>query len=49
VKFRDSSYIDSKIDAEEFYDVIVNIQSIKILLKDGILDIIKELETTKSL
>ena len=33
VKLRDSSNIDSKIDAVEFYDVIVNIQSIKDITK----------------
>ena len=33
VKFKDSSNIDNKIDAVEFYDVIVNIQSIKDIIK----------------
>ena len=33
VKLRDSSNIDSKIDAIEFYDVVVNIQSIKDITK----------------
>ena len=33
VKFKDNFDIDNKIDAVEFYDVIVNIQSIKDIIK----------------
>ena len=33
VKFKDNSYIVNKIDAVEFYDIIVNIQSIKDITK----------------